>query len=366
MEDAIFGARSGQFGRSAMLVDEVLVCCDLASASFADGRLERVMFFGCDLTGADFSEALIDEVRFVHCYSAPASPVDFTHARPSALWNEGSSLSARGPLASSISARWPADADACAASLRTARNDVRYQTIKEIAGSPRLSELLYPFLGISLLDPEWEVRQCGLEALVAIRDGSDTFKEFDPWMKEWMLHCLCDPSAFVRATIKRLLPAIAPDDEQLRRVLAGSASDPIGGLRACETLLRLDKLYAALMDFAAVGRIAVGPFPAETRLLAIDVLEAADDPILLSILPALTADLEREIRARAVNALGIVSVPNSDQLTRSATRDPDWRVRLQALDTAEDLGCLDSSMIDAAMRDPAEQIREFALARRRR
>jgi hypothetical protein len=47
-------------------------------------------------------------------------------------------------------------------------------------------------------------------------------------------------------------------------------------------------------------------------------------------------------------------------------RDPDWRVRLQALDTAEELGCLDADLIEAALRDPSEKIREFAATRRRR
>jgi len=57
-------------------------------------------------------------------------------------------------------------------------------------------------------------------------------------------------------------------------------------------------------------------------------------------------------------------VPDVKRLMQSAMQDTDWQVRLQALDTAEELGCLDPAMIDAALHDPSEQIREFAKGKR--
>lgn len=364
MENVIYGAHPNQFGSSGSLKDKVLFCCDLSGVSFYGGHLEHVVLFGCDLTGADFSGAIIDDLRFLNCYSAQMPPVDFTKAQAVRITNIGSSISATGALSSNFVPRWPVKADALAGRLRTARNDVRYQTIKEIVDDHAVSELLYPFLGTSLLDPEWEVRLAGLEALVSIGVGSALFVAFDTWMKEWMLRRLGDPSAFVRAAATRLLPVIAPSEAQLQRTVTGFVDDPIGTMRACYTLLQLHNRYSELIDFDSVRQLVTGIAPVEARILAMDILEAANDHSLRTILPTLASDPEPKVRARTLSALGIISVPDVKRLMQSAMQDTDWQVRLQALDTAEELGCLDPAMIDAALHDPSEQIREFAKGKR--
>jgi hypothetical protein len=346
--------------------NKAFICCDLTGATFDNRHLERIIYFGCDLSGADFSNSTIKDVRFVHCYSAPTRPLASKDVRSTAISNERSSISAEGGLAPHFVTRWPGAVDAQALRLRSKRNDERYRATQEIAADSQLSEFLYPFLGIALLDPEWEVRDAGLQALVAIRSASDRSAPVDRWMTEWILHSLGDPSPFVRATVRRLLPTIAPGNALLQHVVTASIHEPIARMRACEALLRSDDRYSALIDFEAVRRIASGAAPLEARLSAIDVLQMTSAPQLQRLVVCLASDAEPQIRARAINLIGMASVPGARQLTRSAMRDPDWRVRLQALDTAEEIGCLDPEMIEAALRDPSEKVREFGLARRQR
>jgi hypothetical protein len=340
--------------------DQLLLCCDLTGCSFRGADLLRTVFFGCDVSGASFSGASLDSCRFVGCFSMPDRPADFAATRATAVSIEASSVSTVGSDVSLFMSRWPAEAERCAQELRAERNDSRYYAVKAAHHNVDIGRLVYPLVGIRLSDTEWEVRQAALEALVHIRKELTTLPYFDAEMVAWLLTRLGDPSPFVRAAMVKLLPDLTPSDDTLRSVIGRTADDPLLAMLASYTLLVADPTHRRLVDIGSVLQTARGAASVEARVTAIGVLERLGENELAEALPSLMTDGASEVRIRALLALGGTSLPDSERYVRTLSLDPDAAVRLQAFETAEEIGALDRRMLAQAQRDPAPEVRDFA------
>jgi hypothetical protein len=158
----------------------------------------------------------------------------------------------------------------------------------------------------------------------------------------------------------KLLPELAPSDAQLRSVERRIADDPLLALLASYTLLVTDPAYRRLIDTASVLQAARDASSAEARVTAIGVLERLGEDELAAALPSLLTDAAPEVRIRALLAIGGTSLPDSQRYVRELSLDQDAAVRLQALETADEIDALDREMLAQARNDPAPEVRDFA------
>jgi hypothetical protein len=340
--------------------DQILACCDLSGVSFRDAHLLRVTFLGCDLSKTSFSGTKMDSCSFINCFSMPGTSVNFLNAQVKNMTEEMSSLSAIGLSPSLFSSRWPLYADSCATRFRSERNDTRYYAIKEARQNLAIGRIVYSYLGVCLFDPEWEIREASLEALVYIRKEVTPFPGFDADMVTWMLTRLGDPCAFVRDTATKLLSIINPSDKELRDVTINVIDDLLLSMRTCYTLLFMNSLYRQLIDVDFIQNTACSSVLIEARLIAIEILERLGEAYYAKILPALVADNASEVRERTLIVLGGSSLPDAGRYVFELANDRNPVVRLQALNTAEEMGIIDIQMLEKAHGDPAPEIRQFA------
>ena len=140
------------------------------------------------------------------------------------------------------------------------------------------------------------------------------------------------------AALKSMVGIGAPlsIDDLLARISAG-------GKRRQSALVGVLRMAVASQPTEAISALSRTNLAALVRIQLIDSLAAAQASDSFDMIAALTDDENIEIRAAAIQALGVLAHPLGAPIIARALEDGDWRIRLKAAEAAGRLGLFEFS-----------------------
>lgn len=118
---------------------------------------------------------------------------------------------------------------------------------------------------------------------------------------------------------------------------------PAEGGRRLSSLVGVLRLAVAAQPDEAIGALSRPGLAAPVRIALIDSLAATHASGSVDRIAALTDDENIEIRAAAIQALGVLAHPRCASIIAKALSDQDWRIRLKATEAAGRLGLVEFS-----------------------
>lgn len=118
---------------------------------------------------------------------------------------------------------------------------------------------------------------------------------------------------------------------------------PSEGGRRLSSLVGVLRMAVASKPDEAISALSCPGLPTPVRIALIDSLAATHANEGIDVIAALTNDDNLEIRAAAIQALGLLAHPSCAPIIAKALGDQDWRIRLKAAEAAGRLGLVDFS-----------------------
>jgi HEAT repeat protein len=146
-----------------------------------------------------------------------------------------------------------------------------------------------------------------------------------------------------RETERVRLSALRSAIELGRAPPVGEMLDAVIGGSERASLLFSDLLQRATRTQieGAIAALARTDLPRQVRIMVLQALGASGDERALSPLCAAVRSLDAEIRAGALGALSLLGHPGAAEVVTDGIVDPDWRVRLKAIECVRRLGLTD-------------------------
>lgn len=118
---------------------------------------------------------------------------------------------------------------------------------------------------------------------------------------------------------------------------------PAEGSRRLSSLVGVLRMAVASQPAEAIDALSRPGLATSVRIALIDSLAATHASGSVDRVAALTDDENIEIKAAAIQALGVLAHPTSASIIAKALSDQDWRIRLKAAEAAGRLGLMEFS-----------------------
>jgi HEAT repeat protein len=240
-------------------------------------------------------------------------------------------------------------------------NDERYECINKLGdlNEPSLSLIL----ACSLFDTEWEVRAITLRTLGKLRWTHGHFPYEDRLILEAICLCLGDENPIVRQTASDWVKQFGVPDEILFRCLRGITSsvlsEKLAALRVATTIAKLANNYSSVLESTDFS-LLLQDSTEEVRILCVRLFGLLDNSESLTNISCALSDTSSLVKLEALYAVCALSESVPRETMSHLLNDPDEAIRLQVLNTLEELGELERTDVIQKMSDSSEKIRSAA------